>query len=284
MKTLFESLTPWLIRATMLGLMALLIISALMTVFPFLWSAILSTHSREMIFSTDIILTPGNALQANYDKLMEIMPFWQAMFNSFYVALLGTAVSLMFCSMGGYAFAVYRFKGKNLLFGVLVGSMMVPPVLGLIPYYLTVKFLGLMDTHLAVWLPFTATPFCIFLVRQYVVASIPKELLESARMDGAGEFLTYWKIALPLMRPVLATVGIVQFVFFWNNFINPLVVLNSTENYVITLALRSVQNLPNTPWGAVMLGTTISMLPILAFYLFSSRQIISGMTSGAVKG
>ncbi|RMF18624.1 MAG: carbohydrate ABC transporter permease [Gammaproteobacteria bacterium] len=284
MRNRIEALSPYVVRAMMIVLMGLLIISALMTVFPFFWSAILSTHSRETIFSTDITLMPGDALAANYAKLLEIMPFWQAMFNSFYVAFLGTTVSLLFCSMGGYAFAVYRFKGKNLLFGVLVGSMMVPPVLSLIPYYLTVKFLGLMDTHVAVWLPFTATPFCIFLVRQYVVASIPRELLESARMDGAGEFTTYWKIALPLMKPVLATVAIVQFVFFWNNFLSPLVVLNSTENYVITLALRSVQNLPNTPWGAVMLGTTISMLPILLFYSVSSKQIISGMTSGAVKG
>ncbi|MGO1191887.1 carbohydrate ABC transporter permease [Vibrio casei] len=261
-----------------------LILSAIMTVFPFLWSAILATRDRTEIFGVDLSFALGDSLAYNYEQLLAIMPFWQSMFNSFKVAFLGTTISLLFCSMGGYAFAVYKFKGKNALFGLLVGSMMIPPVLSIIPYYLTVQFLGLLDNHLAVWLPFTATPFGIFLMRQHIVASIPRELLEAAKLDGAGEFRTYWSVVLPLLKPALATLAIVQFVFFWNNFLTPLVVLNSTENYVVTLALRSVQNLPNTPWGAVMLGTFISILPIATFYLFASRQMISGLTSGAVKG
>ncbi|UJF18398.1 carbohydrate ABC transporter permease [Vibrio sp. SS-MA-C1-2] len=271
-------------KAMLVVLITVLIVSALMTVFPFLWSALLSTRDRSEIFGTGISFAIGDSLGFNYEKLLEIMPFWQAMFNSVYIAFLGTAVSLLFCSMGGYAFAVFKFRGKSLLFGLLVGSMMIPPVLGLIPYFMIVKFVGLMDNHMAVWLPFTATPFGIFLMRQHVVASIPKELLEAAKLDGAGEFRTYWSVVLPLMKPALATVAIVQFVFFWNSFMNPLVVLTSPENYVITQALRSVQGIPNTPWGAVMLGTTISILPLVTAYLFASKQMISGLTSGAVKG
>ena len=271
-------------KVVLIVLGAFLILSAIMTVFPFLWSAILATRDRTEIFGIDLSFALGDSLAYNYEQLLEIMPFWQSMFNSFKVAFLGTTISLLFCSMGGYAFAVYKFKGKNALFGLLVGSMMIPPVLSIIPYYLTVQFLGLLDSHLAVWLPFTATPFGIFLMRQHIVASVPRELLEAAKLDGAGEFRTYWSVVLPLLKPALATLAIVQFVFFWNNFLTPLVVLNSTENYVVTLALRSVQNLPNTPWGAVMLGTFISILPIATFYLFASRQMISGLTSGAVKG
>ncbi|TVO32971.1 carbohydrate ABC transporter permease [Vibrio algivorus] len=271
-------------KVVLIVLGAFLILSAIMTVFPFLWSAILATRDRTEIFGIDLSFALGDSLAYNYEQLLEIMPFWQSMFNSFKVAFLGTTISLLFCSMGGYAFAVYKFKGKNALFGLLVGSMMIPPVLSIIPYYLTVQFLGLLDNHLAVWLPFTATPFGIFLIRQHIVASVPRELLEAAKLDGAGEFRTYWSVVLPLLKPALATLAIVQFVFFWNNFLTPLVVLNSTENYVVTLALRSVQNLPNTPWGAVMLGTFISILPIATFYLFASRQMISGLTSGAVKG
>lgn len=261
-----------------------LIVSAIMTVFPFLWSALLSTRDRTEIFGSGISFAIGDSLAVNYAKLLEIMPFWQAMFNSIYIAFLGTTISLLFCSMGGYAFAVYKFKGKTLLFGMLVGSMMIPPVLSLIPYFMIVKFLGLLDNHLAVWLPFTTTPFGIFLMRQHVVASVPKELLEAAKLDGAGEFRTYWSVVLPLMKPALATLAIVQFVFFWNMFMQPLVVLTTPENYVITQALRSVQGIPNTPWGAVMLGTTISILPLVVTYLFASKQMISGLTSGAVKG
>ena len=272
------------IKTLMVMLGAVLIVSAVMTVFPFIWSALLSTRDRTEIFGTGISFAIGGSLAINYARLLEIMPFWQAMFNSIYVAFLGTTISLLFCSMGGYAFAVYKFKGRNVLFGMLVGSMMIPPVLSLIPYFMIVKFLGLLDNHLAVWLPFTATPFGIFLMRQHVVASIPQALLEAAKLDGASEFRTYWSVALPLMRPALATLAIVQFVFFWNMFMQPLVVLTSPESYVITQALRSVQGIPNTPWGAVMLGTTISILPLVLTYLFSSRQMISGLTSGAVKG
>ncbi|MFC1235174.1 MULTISPECIES: carbohydrate ABC transporter permease [unclassified Vibrio] len=271
-------------KVLLAALATILIVSALITVFPFLWSALLSTRDRSEIFGSGISLMMGDSLAINYDKLLEIMPFWQAMFNSIYVAFLGTTISLLFCSMGGYAFAVFKFKGKNVLFGMLVGSMMIPPVLSLIPYFMIVKFLGLMDNHMAVWLPFTTTPFGIFLMRQHVIASIPKELLEASKLDGAGEFRTYWSVVLPLMRSALATLAIVQFVFFWNSFMQPLVVLTSPENYVITQALRSVQGIPNTPWGAVMLGTTISILPLVTAYLFASKQMISGLTSGAVKG
>ena len=266
------------------ALASVLIVSALMTVFPFLWSALLSTRDRSEIFGSGISLAIGDSLAINYEKLLKIMPFWQAMFNSIYVAFLGTTISLLFCSMGGYAFAVFKFRGKNVLFAMLVGSMMIPPVLSLIPYFMIVKFIGLLDNHTAVWLPFTTTPFGIFLMRQHVVASVPKELLEASKLDGAGELRTYWSVVLPLMKPALATLAIVQFVFFWNCFMQPLVVLTSPENYVITQALRSVQGIPNTPWGAVMLGTTISILPLVTAYIFSSRQMISGLTSGAVKG
>ncbi|WP_185004432.1 carbohydrate ABC transporter permease [Vibrio crassostreae] len=266
----------------MLGI--LLIVSAIITVFPFVWSALLSTRDRSEIFGSGISFAIGDSLMVNYAKLLEIMPFWKAMFNSIYVAFLGTTISLLFCSMGGYAFAVFKFRGKNVLFGMLVGSMAIPPVLSLIPYFMIVKFLGLLDNHMAVWLPFTTTPFGIFLMRQHVIASIPKELLEAAKLDGAGEFRTYWSVVLPLMKPALATLAIVQFVFFWNMFMQPLVVLNNPDNYVITQALRSVQGIPNTPWGAVMLGTTISILPLVITYLFASKQMISGLTSGAVKG
>lgn len=277
-------LRHWAKKGLIVLMITIMFLAAFITIFPFLWSALLSTHDRTAIFSTDIILSMGDSLGDNYQRMLEVMPFWSAMFNSLYVAVLGTTVSLLFCSMGGYAFGVYQFKGKSVLFGLLVGSMMVPAVVSIIPYFLIIKYLGLLETHAAIWVPFTATPFCIFMVRQYVVASIPRELLEAAKLDGAGEFRTYWSVVLPLMRPALATVGIVQFVMFWNMFLQPLIALNKTENYVLTLALRSVQGLPNTPWGAVMLGTTLSILPIILVYMFASKQMISGMTSGAVKG
>ena len=278
-----DALKEYAQKSFFFALMALAIIAALITVFPFFWSAILSTHDRSTIFGGKIPLYIGDALGANYDKLMEMLPFWRAMANSFWISILGTSVSLLFCSLGGYAFGAYEFKGKQPLFYLMLATMMIPPVVGLIPFYIIIKLLGLLDTLTAVWLPFTATPFGIFLVRQYVVSSIPRELLEAAKLDGAGEFRTYWSVVLPLLKPSLATLGIVQFVFFWNNFLTPLIALNSQDKYVVTLALRSMQNNPNAPWGAVMLGTSIAILPLLVFYLFASKKIIAGLTSGAVK-
>ncbi len=260
-------------------------LASLITIFPFLWAAILSTRSREEIFTPGISLYISNHLADNYAELMNTsFPFWLNMFNSVKITALGVLFSLAFMSMAGYAFAVYRFKGKNLIFGIFLGSMMVPPVLSLIPFALIIQFLGLMDSHLAIWLPFTAVPFGIFLVRQYVVTTVPLDLMEAARMDGAGEFRIFWNIALPLMRPVLGTLAIIQFVFFWNSFIIPLIVLTSAEKQVVVQVLRSMQGLPNSPWGAVMLGTTISILPILIFYALASKQMIASLTSGAVKG
>ena len=264
-------------------LWAVLLVGVFVTVFPFLWSMLLSTHDRSTMFGTEMTLHFGDQLLHNYERLLEIIPFWTAMYNSFKVSLLGTLVSLLFCSMCGYALAMYRFPGRNVVFLVMVCSMMIPPVLTLIPYYLVIDTLGLVNTHIAVWLPFTINPIGIFLMRQYTVASVPKELLEAARLDGAGEFRIYWSIVLPLLRPALATLAIIQFVFLWNNFLHPLVVLTEADTQVVTLALQSVQNVPNTPWGAVMLGTTISIVPLIAIYLMASRQMISGMTSGAVK-
>jgi multiple sugar transport system permease protein len=253
------------------------------TVFPFVWSAILATHDRTTMFSGGIDFSIGKHLVGNYHNLLEIMDFWTGMMNSASISLIGTTISLLFCSMAGYSLAIYKFKGKNAIFGIMIGSMMIPPVLTLIPYYMVISSLGLANTHLAVWLPFTINPFGIFLIRQYVVASVPKDLLEASKLDGASELRTYWSIVLPLLRPGLATLAIVQFVFLWNNFLQPLVVLNSPDKMVITQMLRGVQGVPNTPWGAVMLGTTLSILPLIAIYMTASKQMIAGLTSGAVK-
>ncbi|MEJ2042451.1 MAG: carbohydrate ABC transporter permease [Reinekea sp.] len=261
----------------------LLALFAFMTIFPFVWSAMLSTHDRTTMFSGGINFILGDKLVQNYGQLLNIMDFWTGMMNSFSISVIGTVVSLLFCSMAGYALGTFKFKGRNTIFGVMVASMMIPPILTLIPYYMVISSLGLANTHIAVWLPFTINPFGIFLIRQYVVTSVPKDLLEASKLDGASELRTYWSIVLPLLRPGLATLAIVQFVFLWNNFLQPLVVLNSPDKMVITQMLRGVQGVPNTPWGAVMLGTTISILPLIGLYMAASRQMIAGLTSGAVK-
>ena len=133
-------------------------------------------------------------------------------------------------------------------------------------------------------MPGIANAFGIFLIRQYMVQSITRDLLDAAKVDGASEFRIFWSVVLPLIKPALATLGIVMFIGLWNNFLTPLIVLSSPDKYVLTLALRSVQSIANSPWGAIMLGTFLSMLPLLIAFLFFSRQMMAGLTAGSVKG
>ena len=271
---------PW----ARIGTHAVMIAGVLVTIFPFVWVALMGTHSRSEIYSSPPPFWVGDNLGENYAKLLEIMPFWLILLNSLWVSVAGTAGAVLFCSMCAFGFFAYDFRGKNVIFGIMIASMMVPPVLTLIPFFLTVKFLGLLDTHLALWLPGVANAFGIFLIRQYMVTSISRDLLDAAKVDGASDFRIYWSVVLPLIKPALATLGIVMFIGLWNNFLTPLIVLSSPDKYVLTLALRSVQSLANSPWGAIMLGTFLSMLPLLLAFLFFSRQMMAGLTAGAVKG
>lgn len=261
-----------------------MITGLLITIFPFAWVALMATHSRTEIYSSPPPFWIGDNLAENYVKLLDVMPFWTVLFNSLWVATAGTVGAVLFCSLCAYGFFAFNFRGKNLIFGIMIASMMVPPVLGLIPFFLTVQFLGILDTHLAIWLPGIANAFGIFLIRQYMVQSISPELLDAAKVDGASEFRIFWSVVLPLIKPALATLGIVMFIGLWNNFLTPLIVLSSPDKYVLTLALRSVQSIANSPWGAIMLGTFLSMLPLLIAFLFFSRQMMAGLTEGAVKG
>lgn len=266
------------------GLHAVMLIGVLVTIFPFVWVALMGTHTRERIYSSPPPFYVGNNLLENYAELLEIMPFWTVLFNSLYVSVLGTIAAVFFCSMCAYGFYAYNFKGKNLIFGIMIASMMVPPVLMLIPSFLTLKFLGILDTHFALWFPGAANAFGIFLIRQYMGNSITRDLLDAAKVDGASDFRIYWSVVLPLIKPALATLAIVIFIGLWNNFLAPLIIISSPDKFVLTLALRSVQSIANSPWGAIMLGTFLSMLPLLLAFMFFSKQMMDGLTAGAVKG
>ncbi|WP_068083087.1 carbohydrate ABC transporter permease [Polycladidibacter stylochi] len=254
------------------------------TIFPFVWVALMGTHTRSEIFSSPPPFYIGDNFIDNYYKLLEIMPFWLVLWNSLFISVMGTIGAVFFCSLCAYGFFAFEFRGKNIIFTLMIASMMVPPALLLIPFFLTVQFLGILDTHFALWFPAIANAFGIFLVRQYMVTAISKDLLDAAKVDGASHLRIFLVIVLPLIKPVLATLGIVMFIGLWNNFLSPLIVLSSPDKFVLTLALRSVQSLGDSPWGAVMLGTFLSMLPLLIAFLFFSKQIMAGLTAGAVKG
>lgn len=257
---------------------------ALLMLAPFFYMFIFSTHARADIFSVPPPAWFGDALALNYTLLLERVPlFWRSFGLSLYVGLMATALALFFCSLAGYAFAMYEFKYKNAAFALVMGTILLPPFLGMIPTFIIMDTLGWLNQPRALYIPTAANAFGIFLMRQYISSAIPRELVEAARMDGCGEFRIYWNIVLPLTGPALGTLGLVTFINSWNNFLGPLIVMRTMESYTLPLALRSMQSPVNTEWGAVMVGSAVAVLPLLVIFVFSSRRLIDGLTAGAVK-
>lgn len=274
MKT--ERLAPWAAYC-IVGVGSLLMLA------PFYFMFVFATHSRTEIFSLPPPLFFGNDFFANLKILTERIPFWRNLGWSVYVASASTVLTLLFCSLAGYAFALFEFRWKNALFALVMGTMLLPSFMNMIPTFMIMDALGWIDQPRALYLPGAASAFGIFLMRQFVTTSIPKDLIEAARMDGCSEFGIYARIVLPLLKPALGTLGLITFIASWNNFIAPLIVMRSPEMYTLPLALRSLQSPVDTEWGALMTGSAIATVPLIVLFMISSRQLISGLTAGAVK-
>lgn len=276
MKSSGGSLTPWAAYG-LVGLGALLMLA------PFYVMFVFATHSRTEIFSLPPPLWFGDDFLANLKILTERLPFWRNLGWSLYVAIASTVLTLLFCAAGGYAFGLFEFRFKNALFALVMGTMLLPSFMNMIPTFMIMDLLGWIDQPRALYIPGAASAFGIFLMRQFVQSAVPKDLIEAARMDGCGELGIFFRIVLPLLRPALGTLGLITFIASWNNFIGPLIVLRSPEMFTLPLALRSLQSPVNTEWGALMTGSAIATLPLVVLFILSSRQLIAGLTAGAVK-
>jgi multiple sugar transport system permease protein len=271
-----DKLAPWVIYATV-GVGALVMLA------PFYFMFVFATQSRTEIFSLPPPLWFGDAFLDNLAILTDRIPFWRNLAWSLYVAICNTALTLLFCSMGGYAFACFEFRFKDTLFALVMATMLLPSFMNMIPTFMVMDVLGWIDQPRALYIPGAASAFGIFLMRQFITTSIPKDLIEAARMDGCGELAIYARIVLPLLKPALGTLGLITFIASWNNFIGPLIVMRSPENYTLPLALRSLQSPVDTEWGALMTGSAIATIPLVILFMLSSRQLVSGLTAGAVK-
>jgi multiple sugar transport system permease protein len=258
-------------------------VGALFMLAPFWFMFVFATHSRSEIFNLPPPLWFGNDLGKNFALLTERLPFWRNLGWSVYVALMSTGLTLLFCSMAGYAFALMEFRFKKALFALVMATMLLPSFMNMIPMFMIMDALGWIDQQRALYVPGAASAFGIFLMRQFASTAVPRELVEAARMDGCGEFSIYWRIVLPLMKPALGTLALITFITSWNNFINPLIVMRSLPNYTLPLALRSLQSTMNTEWGALMCGSAIATIPLIVLFAITSRQLIAGLTAGAVK-
>jgi multiple sugar transport system permease protein len=269
-------MAPWAAHLVVLA-------GALIMLAPFYFMFVFATQSRTAIFNMPPPMWFGGDLLENIQILTTRLPFWRNLGWSVYVALASTALTLLFCSMGGYAFALLEFRFKRALFALVMATMLLPSFMSMIPTFLIMDVLGWIDQHRGLYIPGAASAFGIFLMRQYALSAVPKELVEAARMDGCGEFGIYWRVVLPLLKPALGTLGLITFIASWNNFMGPLIVMRSADNYTLPLALRTLQTPVNTEWGALMAGSAIATLPLLILFLVSSRQLIAGLTAGAVK-
>jgi multiple sugar transport system permease protein len=271
-------------RAINLAAYPIVGIGAVIMCAPFYFMFVFATHTSAEIYSVPPPSWFGASALHNLALLQERLPFWRNIGMSVYVALMQTGLTLFFCSLGGYAFATYEFRFKGPLFALVIGSMIIPSFMNMIPTFMLMDFLGWLDQPRALYVPGAAGALGIFLMRQYIGAAIPKDLIEAARIDGCSEFAIYWRIVVPLIGPAMGTLGLITFINSWNNFITPLVVMRSVENYTIPLALRSIQVPIDTEWGALMAGAAIAVLPLLIMFSIASKRLIEGLTQGAVKG
>jgi multiple sugar transport system permease protein len=268
-------------RVARLVLYAILIVGLLAVVGPFLWMLLSSVKPEGEI--RDVTWLPETWTLENYRDLFDRLNFPKFFANSAIVALLVTAGNLVFCSALGYALAKLPFPGRRVVFLLVLGTLMVPGMVTFVPQFVLVSNMGLTNTYAGLALPFLAGPFGVFLMRQFLL-SIPDDLLEAARVDGAGEFRIFWRIVLPLCRPALATLGILTFITSWNNFLWPLVVATTEDRYTlpVALALYSVgQN--RIQFGLLLAGAVVVVVPALIVFLVLQRSFLRGIATTGLK-
>ena len=218
----------------------------------------------------------------NYTDLFQKFTFGRYLWNSVFITVVATLLTLLFNSMAAFALSKYQFKGRKAVFLLIISTLMIPPTIILVPVFLVINGVGLLNSLWGVILPAVATPTGVFLLRQYML-TIPDELLEAARMDHASEWRIYWRIVLPLSAPALAVLAIFSVMWRWNDFLLPLIVLSRNEFFTLQLALNAFQGELNTQWHYLLAMTVITLLPITLVFAFLQRHITTGIASAGVK-
>lgn len=273
-------------RLTGLGTILLLSLGAVFMFAPFLWMISTALQPGRNAFALPPNWLPLEFTTENYSRVLRAsdVPFHLFTLNSLIVAGTVTIGQLITSSMGGFAFARLRFPGRNLIFIVLLAGLMVPIQVTIIPIYIIMQKLGLVDSLWALILPWVTNVFGIFMMRQFFV-TVPHELLEAAKIDGASTWRTFYQIALPLSKPMLVALAIVTFTNTWNNYFLPLIFINSWEKMTLPLGIQSLSNVyGGGNVGAIMAGVSVAVIPVLIFFLLAQRQIIEGMMAGSIKG
>lgn len=253
-------------------------------VVPFLWMVSTSLKTDPQAFAWPPRIVPWPPQWHNYAEAWRIAPFGRFFFNSLFVSLTVTLASLLLNSLAAYGFAKYRFRGDYALFMALLGTLMIPSQVTMIPNFLILKHLGWLDTYFGLTVPGFASAFGIFFLRQFMM-TIPNDYMDAARIDGASEMQIYWRVILPLARPALATLAIFTFMGSWNDFLGPLIVVKSDEMRTLPLAISALSAGHYVmSWPLLMAGACFVVVPVLLVYLLAQRYVVEGIALGGLKG
>lgn len=260
----------------------LLVGGAIVMAFPLYWMFVTAVRPKSELFDGGFDLLPSRLAWSNFSEAWGKLPWSQFYINSFVIVIIAVVITVFINLLAGYTFAKYEFWGRNVLFLLLISTLMIPIQVIMVPEFLIVSRLGWVDTYWGVVIPRSAEAFGLFMVRQFMV-SIPDELLEAARLDGAGEFKIFWKVVLPLSWPVIAVLTIFTFMWRWNDFAWPLVVLQDRASYTVPLGLNLMKGQFFTDWTGIMSMSLLSIVPMLIVFVFFQRYFIQGIASTGMK-
>lgn len=259
-----------------------LIILSLICLFPLIWMFISSFKPMKEMFAGNFF--PVNPTFGNYVELFTVYQFQYAFFNSVYISVLYTIGAVFFCTLCGYGFNKYEFRGKKILFIIVLASMMIPFETTMVPLFQIFKNLGWINKHIGLIIPTMLNAFGIFFIHQYLF-SINDEIIESGRIDGAGEFYVFLHLVMPVCKPAMTSLAIIFFMNTWNNYLWPLIVLRDQEKLTLAVALNALQQSPqHTPYNLIMAGAVISVSPLILVFGIFQRQLVDGIIAGSVKG
>lgn len=260
----------------------LLLAGALVMFFPIYWMFATAVRPQSQLFDGEFDLFPSELVWGNFVDAWNKLPWTQFYINSIVIAVVAVVVTVFINLLAGYTFAKYEFPGRNIIFLLLISTLMIPIQVIMVPEFLIISWLGWVNTYWGVIVPRAAEAFGLFMVRQFMV-SIPDELIESARLDGAGEFAIFWKIVLPLSWPIIAVLTIFTFMWRWNDFAWPLVALQERSSYTVPLGLNLMQGQYFTDWNGIMSMALVSIIPMLLVFVFFQRYFIQGFATSGMK-
>lgn len=260
----------------------LLLLGGAVMVFPFVWQLLMSLSTNAEIQSTPPQFFPETPQWSNYVAVFDLLPFWNQIGVSIIITVVRTIGQLAFASMAGYAFARMQFRGRNLLFGLLLAILMIPSQVYLIPQFQIIKVLGLLDTTPGIFLPGLFSAFATFLMRQTFL-NLPNELEEAARLDGCNQWQTFWKVMLPLVKPGLFAVAITTVLFSWNELLWPLVVTQREASMPLSVGIATLAGQYTNNWSVMMAASVMAMAPIFILFFTMQKRVIAGLATSGLK-